>query len=362
MKKLDVYVARAYILRFIMAHLVILGLYMSFDIMQRIDMLQQADVRGAISQLFVFYLYQMPSNVMHTVPPLLMLSAGLVFVHMNRNGELLTLKACGISLRRTAVPIFAVTLSVIALLAWAQERVIPDLYRQRNLLENKMEGRVSGPFLLIDESHGYELYVPNYDFKNAVMTLPTLMIPHSDSPVPRRILDADSAVWADENLLEFRRVSIQNYDPRGRPVGEAEAFESKEWPTSLTVVHFADARDNNLTTRAPAMTLASLSREIKGSSPDPTFRVLYHTRIADKLTSVVLLLIGIPLLVGYGRSPHSRLAGALVAMLVMGIYYMLSFVTLSFGNAGAVNPVLAAWSMPIAGLMTGIVLFYNMRT
>ena len=78
MKKIDRYVARAYIIRFVMAHVVIFGLYVSFDIMQRVEMFYGAEVHYSLSQVLVLYLYQVPGNLMNTVPPLLMLSAGLV--------------------------------------------------------------------------------------------------------------------------------------------------------------------------------------------------------------------------------------------------------------------------------------------
>ncbi len=362
MKKLDAYVARAYILRFLLAHLVIMGLYMSFDIMQRIDMFHEAGAGRTISQLLVFYMYQIPSNLVDTVPPLLMLSAGLVFVHMNRNGELLTLKACGISLRRISLPILIVTLPVIALLGWAQERLIPDIYRQHSLLENKMQGRVSGPFLLYDGRYGYELYVMDYDFQREVMNRPVLVQSHPDSAIPRQILEADSATWSDDNNLLFTGARIKNYDPRGRPAGEEESPETTEWPTSLTITHFVDAQHGELATRAPAMTLSDLRKRIRENPHNPRFKVLFHTRISDKLTPLVLLLIGIPILVGYGANHQSRLVGALIAMLVMAIYYVLNFIALSVGNAGAVAPALSAWLMPSVGLIAGTIIFFNMRT
>ncbi len=345
-----------------MAHLVILGLYMSFDIMQRVDMFHDAGAGRTLSQLLVFYLYQLPSNIMDTVPPLLMLSAGLVFVHMNRNGELVTLKACGVSLRRMALPVFIVTLFVIFLLGLAQEMVIPDLYRQRSLIENKIEGRVSGPFLLTDNKYGYQLYVGDYDFQRELMTQPALLRHHPDSGMTGLILEADSATWAGENLL-FKRASIQRYNRQGRPEGEAEAWESKEWETSLTVADFVDARGGDeLTTRAPAMTLAGLREKMAERTDNPRFRVLFHTRLADKLTPIILLLIGIPMIVAYGESHESRLVGALIAMLVTAVYYLLNFIILSFGHAGELNAALAAWLMPVLGMLAGTFSFFTMRT
>ncbi len=362
MKKLDAYVARAYILRFLLAHLVIIGLYMSFDIMQRIDMFHETGAGRTISQLLIFYMYQIPGNLVDTVPPLLMLSAGLVFVHMNRNGELLTLKACGISLRRISMPILIVTLPVIALLGWTQERLIPDLYRRHSLLENKMEGRVSGPFLLNDDRYGFQLLVLEYDFQRQVMNRPVLIQPHPDSAIPRQILEADSATWSADDDLLFTGVRIKNYDPRGRPAGEEESSETTERSTSLSVTHFVDAQHGELATRAPSMTISDLRNRIAENPHNVRYRVLFHTRISDKLTPMILLLIGIPLLVGYGANHQSRLAGALIAMLVMAIYYVLNFIALSAGNAGAVAPALSAWLMPSAGMIAGVIVFFNMRT
>ncbi len=363
MKKIDRYVARAYIIRFVMAHVVIFGLYVSFDIMQRVEMFYGAEVHYSLSQVLVLYLYQVPGNLMNTVPPLLMLSAGLVFVHMNKNGELLTLKSCGVSVRRVALPIFVVTILFAATLGMARETVIPGLYIQRQLLENRIEGRVSGPFYLADHKHGYRLYVEDYDFTRGEMSNVTILLIYTDMRVPEKILQADLATWGEEDAIQLERVSVQEFDRDGGRMGDPEAHETKTWPTSLAESDFADAQHQSSTIdRAPAMTLASLRDGIEESPHNPRFKVLFHSRITDKLVPVILLLIGIPMLAGSGHNPQNRLIGALIAILITGAYYVLTFIAISFGNAGTINPALAAWAVPAAGSVLGFIMFSNMRT
>ncbi len=363
MKKIDRYIAKAYIIRFVMAHLIVFGLYVSFDIMQRVDMFYGAEAEQALSRMLIFYLYQVPANLMNTVPPLLMLSAGLVFVHMSRNGELLTLKSCGISMRRVALPVFAVTVLVAILLGAAQETVIPNLYRQRHLMESQIEGRVSGPFWLTDSEKDYKLYVEDYDFSSGKMTNITLLFLYPDVHVPRKILEADRGRWAESGQLLFERVSIQEFDSMGGRLGEQKDLEGLKWPTSLSVSDFVDIQHGgSLTSRAPSFTLREMPARIEENIHNPRYRVLFHTRIADKFIPIILLLIGIPLLSGTGKTQKNRLIGALIAILVTGIYYVLMFIMLSVGNTGAINPVLAAWLVPAAGFLTGLVMFARMRT
>ncbi len=366
MKKIDRYVAKAYITRFLMAHLIIFGLYVSFDIMQRVDVLYQADEGQSIVQILVYYLYQLPSNIMVTVPPLLMLSAGLVFVNMNRNGELVTLKAVGISVQRITKPIFIITLPVILFLAFAQETLIPDLYRQRRLIENKIEERAFGPFLLRDTDpetgEEYEFFVGSYDFKSATIKNISLLYYHDAANIPRKTVEADYAQWAGNNSLELSGVQIQEFDRRGNVSGESLGLKNKKLYTTLSINDFIDAQDDDLTTRAPAMTLRSLWTRKKANPHNPRFKVLFHSRIADNLVPLILLLIGIPLLAGYGRNHNSRLVGSLIALMVIGVYYMLTFVTLSMGNADLVNPTAAAWAMPVIGTLCGLTVFFKMPT
>ncbi len=363
MKKIDRYVARAYILRFLLAHFVIFGLYVSFDLMQRVDMFYEAGAEQTFSQLLLLYLYQLPSNIMHTVPPLLMLSAGLVLVYMNRNGELLTLKASGISVQRICMPLFIVTIPVVIMLGIAQETILPDLYRQRNVLENQIEGREAGPFLLTDRQNEelYELFVGNYNFQEGIMTDLTLLTYHEGGQVVKKILEADSAHWANSKI-KFNRASLQEFNPRGELVGDPEAFETKTWATDLTLSDFIDAQEDVLTTRAPAMTLSGIKQRIDENPHNPRFRVLFHSRIADNFTAIILLLLGLPMLVGYGNSHQSRLVGALIAMIIMGIYYILVFIFLSIGNAALLPAALAAWLIPGMGMLLGMFCFSSMRT
>jgi len=75
--------------------------------------------------------------------------------------------------------------------------------------------------------------------------------------------------------------------------------------------------------------------------------------------SFVLLLVGVPILLGFGRT---LVAGAAVAFGVSASYYFLDIFLTSLGDRGEVPPVVAVW-FPIAlYLSLGVARLMTVRT
>ena len=94
-----------------------------------------------------------------------------------------------------------------------------------------------------------------------------------------------------------------------------------------------------------------LIARIKENPDVPAYRVMLHSRLASALSPFLLLLVGVPVLVGFENSLQSRFVGVIMCILVAGAYYVLTFVFGSMGNTGTISPVLAGW-LPV--LMTGV--------
>jgi lipopolysaccharide export system permease protein len=361
MKRIDRYIARGYIVRFIAVVLVIFGLYVSFDAVKRIDEIQQGAMEETLPKVLAYYAYQFPTRILDIVAPLLLVAGGLVLVQMSRHGELLTLKASGISLRRTMLPIFICTVPVVGLAFWARESLVPWAFQQEQLLNRELEQKRVGPFLIRDEVEDYKLFVGRYDFSEHTMERVSLLRFYPDGGV-RRVLEADNGRWGDGGKIHLETISIQEYDESGNPVDRPEVHTSKSIESSLRPYDFVEAKEDAMRTSLPTFTLLDLHHKVQRNPQNPRFRVMLHSRLAEPLAAFVLLLIGLPLLVGFEHSMQSRVLGAVVCILVAAGFKVLSFVALSMGNTGLIPPLWAAWFMPAVGGGIGLILFARMRT
>jgi len=315
MKLIDRYVARGFLVRFVVAYLVVFGLFVSFDALKRIEELQEGPARQVAAKLLAYYAYQFPVAAMDVVPPLLLLAAGLMLVQMARNGELLTLKASGISLQRVAGPVFLCSVPVVALVWWAGESVVPRVVREQELIQRELASDVSGPFLLRDEREGWMLFVGSYDFAR-------------------------------------HRVSIQGFEPSGALSGSVEVLRAREVQTSLRPYDLVLASKDVMSVRMLAFSTAELKRRSASNPHNVRLRVMLQARRVAPFVPFALLLAGIPVLVGFEQTMRSRLLGVLVCIMLMAGFQVLSFICLGLGNAGALHPVLAAW-LPV-GLTGGV--------
>ena len=362
-KRIDRYVSRAFLVRFIVTMVVICGLYLSFDALKRVDQLQKMTLRQAIPKIAAYYGYFFPARVLETIPPLLLIGAGLTLVQMSRDRELLTLKASGVSLQRVTAPLFLWTVAVAILVFWATERIVPACTRHYELLERDLDGKIANDLMLRDPKYSRSIFVGSYDYARGTMSR-VQVIEFCDEAGDNRMktkIQADSGTWRQDGRIGLENVTIQEFDENGVVQGDqpAPVLPTKLLETSLVPFDFVGAKQEAI---LPALALSELRRHVKANPNVPQFRVMLHSRLSTVLMPFLLLLVGIPLLVGYDRATESRVLAIVICTLVAAGLYVLSFVFVSLGNTGALNPTLAGWLHVLLVGPVGLWLFGSMRT
>src|SRR5207237_1314517 len=74
----------------------------------------------------------------------------------------------------------------------------------------------------------------------------------------------------------------------------------------------------------------------------PRFRLLLHEQAAASVSTVVLLLVSLPLVFRLGRRGTMR--SFLRALIACAAYFVFSMVSTDLGARGTLHPVVAAWS------------------
>jgi len=364
-RRIDRYVSRALVVRFVGANIVILGLYISFDAVKRLDQVQAGAVGEALSKIGTFYLYQVPLLMLDIAPVLFLLAAALVLVQMARNGELLVLKASGLSLHRALLPIFVIALLLASLAFWARENILPECHRRYQMLNQEFQASVAERFFVADPEQGFKMFVGSYDFgKQAAgqpcMSQVTVMKFHTTN-VPKMVLEADTGTWGKGGGILLETVTIQQFDEKGA-AQDPVAFPTKLLETSLTPYSFVRDQGDTLATRLPAMTLSELNERAIENPNVPQFSVMIQARLAGILTPFLLLMIGLPLLVGLEHPTQSRVLGAVICVLVAAAFHVLSFVCISMGTTQVIGPTAAAWLPAAIAGPPGLWFYSHMRT
>ena len=112
---------------------------------------------------------------------------------------------------------------------------------------------------------------------------------------------------------------------------------------------------------AKEMNFMELAKYIRKQELLPKEKRGYIVQLFDKLalplTTVVFVLIGVPLAITPPRVRYNR--GFLFSILIIFIFYVLRALSISFGTEGVINPCLAAWLPNIILTILGTWLYYK---
>lgn len=362
-KRIDRYITWRF-LSFLAGMLCLLAfLYGSFDLLKKIEDLRQAELSQQLSLLLRYYAYVLPLFLVDIVPALVMVSAGMVMVQMARSRELLVLKACGVSVYRTVAPVFLCAF-VISLLGFSfQQTLAPGFARQKELLDRKIEEKVEAELLLRDPSQNRTIWVGQCDYADQSMQNVWVMDFYPGVELHlKAVRRADSATLLPDGKLQLEGVAVQTFDQAGTPKPLGPPLPSETLQTGLAPFDLVSASQQTGEQTMVFQTLGELRDQIRRNPNVPDFQVVFHSRLAAIFSPIILLLVGIPCLIGFEQSVRSRFLGVIVSIVVAAGFYTLGFIMASMGATDTVNPIIAGWLPSIIGGSVGLWLFQGMHT
>jgi lipopolysaccharide export system permease protein len=358
-KQIDRYVGGSFVAFFTGSACLMGVLYVVFDLLRRLDQIRDLGLRTGAATLAAYYGHLLPVFLADIAPGVCLIAAGMVLVKMAKRRELLALKASGTSIHRATAPIFAWAL-LISIAAFAvRETVGPAFTRQRAILDNVLEGKVERHLWPTEAAAERQVFVGQYDFSTDTLKDVTMLELHPNG-APRREIYAPTAVLQRDGSLLLQGGEVQEFDASGstartHPLGEQVVATGL---TRFDFVSAAEEQDGGSAVR----TLPALLQGMRDYPAVPYFRVAFHSRLAAFFSPLLLLLVGIPCLVGFERSVDSLFLGVIVSIVVATGYYAVTFVLGSMGISDTLNAMLAGWlPVTIVGSL-GLWLFESMLT
>ena len=135
---LDVYTSRQYLRVFVLTVLSALGV---FYISTFIDLADKLFRGSATTRLLLqFFYYQTPQYVYYIIPIAGLVATLVTIGAMTKNSELVVMRACGVSLYRTAVPILLFAVAASGVLYAMQELVLARANQEAGRLDSIIRG------------------------------------------------------------------------------------------------------------------------------------------------------------------------------------------------------------------------------
>lgn len=347
-----------------------LALYLVVDITSKADdILAASDAieamgRSTSATAIRYYATKLPLMAT-SIGPYLTLFAGIAtLLSLARNNEYVPMIMAGRSVHRVLLPVYLFAATTVCLFAAAEEYVVPAAQSENAILDRiiKKKGRVHVSKIphLNDRGNVFAASGWNPEERN-LLGVTCLGFTDPEGRLPVGTFEASALVWRSHKGV------VGWYPQNGviTPTGlssDGRVVPPVRLPADRPV-HFRftpEEIDVLAAGREPGMTRETLLRLRQLHPQQHDLTITIHQRFTRPLSSLVLLLLGIPFVAGPVK--RSIAQGLGVALFCCVAYFFTDFLFRELGTRGDLNPVVAAWLPTILFTSLAAALFDSIVT
>jgi len=307
------------------------------------------------------YLVNLTPSMLYQIAPLAVLIAALVtFAVLNRNSEIVAIKATGISLYRLVVPVVSIAAILALALFLFDEYYLPQANRRQESLRAVIKGRPAQTFLNPEQKWIFGRSAPgepgrifNYQFfdpdRNEFANLSIFEFDPSTFSLTRRIFAARAAWDPGAGSWDFENGWVRKMD--GANITAFVPFTKSEFAE----VHEPPDYFKKEALESQEMNFGQLDayiRDLRQSGFDTMrLRVALWHKLAYPLVAVVMALLAIPFALSTGRK--GSIAGVAIAIGVALAYWVMDGLFGAMGDVNYLPAALAAWSSDVLFCLVG---------
>lgn len=356
---LDRYISKEFVKFFALIMTSFTLLYLIIDYFSRIRMFLSN--HATASQIISYFVYSIPQTVSHALPVAVLLSTLLTFGILSRHQEIIAMKANGLSLYRTAMPVLILSGIVCVCAFLFNELITPFANRKAEHIKTvevkkreKLSAFGQGQTWYRSKNAIYTFGI--FDSKAGTLKKITIQYFDQDFQLIRRI-DAREARWIDGHWL-FQDVLTTHFPQNQFPVLEralSVTVDIPEKPEDFTVVQRGADEMGYIDLKNYIEKLQSEGYDVSHYLAD------MYGKIAFSVVSIILALIGVSFALRSERSGGT--AAGIGAGLVIGLSYWLVYAfSLSLGRSLTLPPLLSAWFADILFGGAALFMFSRVRT
>ena len=354
---LDKYILRQVIEMFIMGVAFFTSIIFASDTF--ITLIKQISLFGIPFKVaLMMIILNLPQVIVMTIPMGVLLATVMTLNGLSLKSEITVMRACGIGLNRIAKPIFifAVIMSLCSFVV--NETIVPVMAKQAKDLalwslgqKNIPEGKQNFVFKELNDGGSIKrLFYVGY-CEDKVLHNITVLDTSKEGTI--QVMQAEEGKTSPEGW-GFQKGAMYTVGEDGK-VLNTTLFDS-------SVVKFGLDMSKELNKNlAKEMNFVGLIKYLAKNSVDKkqmnTLKIELYDKIALPLTTVALVLIGVPLAITPPRVRYNR--GFLFSILIIFAYYLIRALSISFGEAGTLPAFFGAWLPNIILTIMGALLYYK---
>ena len=356
---LDRYIAKEFLKLLFFLVLCFVGLYLIIDFFEKIKMFLSNSATP--SQMASFFLFNVPMIISLTLPAAVLLSALITFGNLSKHGEIVAMKANGISLYRTTLPLILFGCGVCVVAFLFSEFITPftnhkaDYILKVEVQKQRELGGFKRNQIWYRGRNGIYSFKA-FDPEKKIIQGVTINYLNDQFEMTLRV-DAQSAEWKDGRWV-FSEVMMTRFPQSDFPLVERLPTAVIDLPEKPADFMIAQKEADKM----GYFELRKYIGKLQSDGYDATrYRADLHGKVAFSLVSIILVIIGASFSLRSERS--GGVTQSIGAGIVIGFSYWLVFAfTMSLGRSGTLPPFLAAWLANILFSALAVALFLRVRT
>lgn len=341
MKIIDKYLTKQFLQTILFGLLGFTIIFIVIDAMENLDDFIDQNVPAV--KILHYYIVFSPEIIRLMTPVAVLFAALFTAGKATSSSELTAIKASGVSLFRFMLPFLITTFIVSLFSIYFSGFVVPMANKTKLNIEQeylKKNLSFSGSNIFFQDSKQRIVSISFFDNNsNRANRVSIQDFNSSDLKQMKSRIDAVSLSFDSLKNIWIASNGIKRdfFDQRQK----AEYFSTLE----LSDLHFSPADLLQKQTRPSEMNLTELkelviSQQRAGNDPTSTL-IEYHSRIAFAMTSVIVVLFGLPISANKRKGGVASQVG--LNILVTFLYLVFMKVSQAFGKNGSLNPILTSW-------------------
>ncbi len=315
---------------------------------------------------------RLPSFLVISFPMATLMATLLAYSRLSANSELKALRSVGVTTIRMVAPALALSLFMSGMTFFFNDVIVPKANRSAELTLQRALGKA------ISTEKGKDIIYPRFgiittqdkedrrrglaqlfysrQFRGGVMYEVTLL--DFSRLGYTQMLTADKGLWNEkEGMWEFVDGQVLTHTPNGNT--NTADFDRYFYPLSSAPVRLAKlAKDANNMTVSEAIEAQKLYAKAGNKKEARRIKVRIQEKFTLPMACLVFGFIGSSL----GAKPNSRTSrsqGFGISVVLILVYYVLSFSFSSLGVKGTLIPFISAWTPVLISLSGGCFLLHQ---
>ncbi|MBI2194008.1 MAG: LptF/LptG family permease [Planctomycetes bacterium] len=317
--KLDRYIARYFVARYLLTFGGVVGLYVVVDAIERIPPISRQPTVAEMARVAAdYYISHAPLFLVDLAAGINLIAGLWTLAGLLRHNEFMAIQTSGVSSQRALTAVWAISMAPSALIWGSQEVLAPlllPIYRDSEWRIRHKSDLATIEAIIVEDNQGRAFCIDVYDPKKRRLE-GILVFPSSTHP------QLIQAAWGRFVPGGIQLVEVTRWETSTR---DRPKIDDAEYGVDTDLSEDVLMRKRQVPQLLDGAALRRLAEVLSGWPQAREFTAEYHRRPADLFSSCGLLLLGIPLFLAASQKGRALGGGGWLTLLFERLLPLLVF-------------------------------------